>query len=90
MLATSSSAKLPLKVSPITGFLNCDVNDHMVIGKAAAMAAAGGICGIRLFMLLMRSDSLRLCIIEVENRRGFSSRGFVRAMEAAEAIAARK
>ena len=62
----------------------------MVMGKLAAMAmAAGGMLGMRPLRPLMRSpDSLRPCM--VENKSGFSKSGFVKAIEAAEAIAARK
>ena len=104
ILATSSSAKpgKPANVSAMVGFLNCGTVPAVPIMDQRDIIGMGS-WGRKLFMLLMRSEAesrplpleaaaaaaTEFCIIEVENRRGFSKRGLDKAMALA-AIAAKK
>jgi hypothetical protein len=88
----------------MVGFLNCGTVAPAVPIMDQRDIIGMGSWGRKLFILLMRSEAesrpwlleaaeaaaaTEFCIIEVENRRGFSKRGLDRAMALA-AIAAKK
>ena len=102
--SSSAKPGKPANVSAMVGFLNCGTVPAVPIMDQRDIIGMGS-WGRKLFMLLMRSEAesrpwlleaaeaaaaaTEFCIIEVENRRGFSKRGLDKAIALA-AIAAKK